>query len=176
MEQLTNYDIYKSFKNGYLMMFSFVLWIGRNGETINLCSYAKCLQMDCVCKSSSKDVDRDVYSNKHPRLTLKLWRGFYHDCYKDITKVSFILRLPPYRKQTFIVSIISFTLIFPLTWSFGCFSLLVLSGQDNYPHLIIAPNAGIAAYSSWLPTIVCQILLANDLMIMHAVILQFKAY
>ncbi|XP_022151279.1 zinc finger MYND domain-containing protein 15 isoform X2 [Momordica charantia] len=75
-------------------------------ETIDLCSYAKCLQMDCICK----DVDRDVYSNKRPRLTLKLWRGLYHDCYKDITK-------------------------------------------DYYPHLIIAPNAGIAAYPSWLPTI-----------------------
>lgn len=27
--------------------------------------------------------------------------------------------------------------------------------QDFSPHLVIAPNAGIAAYSSWLPTIVC---------------------
>ena len=26
--------------------------------------------------------------------------------------------------------------------------------QDSFPHLIIAPNAGIAAYTSWLPTIV----------------------
>ncbi|KAH7690798.1 HIT/MYND zinc finger-like protein [Dioscorea alata] len=25
--------------------------------------------------------------------------------------------------------------------------------QDSYPHLIVAPNAGVAAYSSWLPTI-----------------------
>ncbi|KAL4015884.1 zinc finger MYND domain-containing protein 15 isoform X1 [Cucumis melo var. makuwa] len=81
-----------------------------NGKTIHLCSFAKCLQMDCVCKSSCKDVDRNVYSNKYPRLVLKLQTGFYHDCYKDITK-------------------------------------------DCYPHLIIAPNAGIAAYSSWLPTI-----------------------
>ncbi|XP_042452424.1 zinc finger MYND domain-containing protein 15-like isoform X2 [Zingiber officinale] len=25
--------------------------------------------------------------------------------------------------------------------------------KDSYPHLIIAPNAGVAAYSSWLPTV-----------------------
>jgi len=27
--------------------------------------------------------------------------------------------------------------------------------QDSFPHLIIAPNAGVAAYSSWKETVVC---------------------
>lgn len=36
-----------------------------------------------------------------------------------------------------------------------CISLFLFFGQDSIPHLVIAPNAGIAAYSSWLPTIVC---------------------
>lgn len=32
---------------------------------------------------------------------------------------------------------------------------VLLYGQEFIPDLIIAPNAGIAAYKSWLPTIVC---------------------
>ncbi|KAI4314264.1 hypothetical protein L6164_027191 [Bauhinia variegata] len=43
-------------------------------------------------------------------VTSQLWRGFYHDRYRDIV-------------------------------------------QDSFPNMIIAPNAGIAAYSSWLPSI-----------------------
>ncbi|KAK3125006.1 hypothetical protein QOZ80_7BG0598710 [Eleusine coracana subsp. coracana] len=43
-------------------------------------------------------------------VTLRLWKGFYHERYSDIMK-------------------------------------------DSNPHLIFAPNAGVAAYSSWMPTI-----------------------
>lgn len=40
-------------------------------------------------------------------------------------------------------------------WYFSLI-LTMYCSQDLFPHLIIAPNAGIAAYPSWLPTIVCH--------------------
>ncbi|EXB82663.1 Zinc finger MYND domain-containing protein 15 [Morus notabilis] len=81
----------------------------RDGECITLCKYARCLSMDCVCKSS-ECVSWDVHTSKTSIITLNLRKGFYHDRYRDMAK-------------------------------------------DSFPHLIIAPNAGIAAYPSWLPTI-----------------------
>lgn len=36
----------------------------------------------------------------------------------------------------------------------GVVLTLLIHWQDYSPHLIIAPNAGVAAYMSWLPTIV----------------------
>ncbi|XP_062159992.1 uncharacterized protein LOC133867285 isoform X1 [Alnus glutinosa] len=82
----------------------------RDGERINLCNYAHCLETDCICKSLSENLSWDVQTRRTSKVTLQLRRGFYHDRYKDIAK-------------------------------------------DFSPHLVIAPNAGIAAYSSWLPTI-----------------------
>lgn len=82
----------------------------RDGERIELCNYAHCLDRDCICKSSSERVSWGVHTNETSAVTLQLRRGFYHERYTDIAK-------------------------------------------DSSPHLVIAPNAGIAAYSSWLPTI-----------------------
>ncbi|XP_044489312.1 zinc finger MYND domain-containing protein 15 isoform X2 [Mangifera indica] len=82
----------------------------RNGEIINLCSYAHCADADCICKSSSENFSSTTGMIKSSVVTLQLHKGFYHDCYGDIVK-------------------------------------------DSVPHLIIAPNAGIAAYSSWRLTI-----------------------
>ncbi|KAM5566666.1 zinc finger MYND domain-containing protein 15 [Rosa sericea] len=79
----------------------------RDGERIELCNYAHCLDRDCVCKSS---IESDVHTNETSAVTLQLRRGLYHERYTDIAK-------------------------------------------DSSPHIVIAPNAGIAAYSSWLPTI-----------------------
>ncbi|XP_030500046.2 uncharacterized protein LOC115715329 [Cannabis sativa] len=76
----------------------------RDGKSFTLRKYPRCISADCICKSTE-----DV-SWGEQTVSIKLRRGFYHDCYKDIVK-------------------------------------------DSFPHLIIAPNAGIAAYSSWLPTI-----------------------
>ncbi|XP_024024026.1 zinc finger MYND domain-containing protein 15 isoform X2 [Morus notabilis] len=84
----------------------------RDGECITLCKYARCLSMDCVCKSS-ECVSWDVHTSKTSIITLNLRKGFYHDRYRDMAK-------------------------------------------DSFPHLIIAPNAGIAAYPSWLPTILIK--------------------
>ncbi|KAJ0096116.1 hypothetical protein Patl1_16259 [Pistacia atlantica] len=82
----------------------------RNGEMINLCSYAHCADTDCICKSSSENFSSSTGMIKSSAVTLRLHKGFYHDRYGDIAK-------------------------------------------DSVPHLILAPNAGIAAYSSWLSTI-----------------------
>ncbi|XP_077216967.1 zinc ion binding protein isoform X2 [Tasmannia lanceolata] len=81
----------------------------REGERIKLYSYARCVDMGCACKSSSEK-NGGVSNGGNSAVTLQLWKGFYHDRYRDIVK-------------------------------------------DSVPHLIVASNAGIAAYSSWLPTI-----------------------
>ncbi|XP_062111784.1 uncharacterized protein LOC133823180 isoform X3 [Humulus lupulus] len=80
-----------------------------DGQSFTLRKYARCISTDCSCRST-EDVSWGLHTSKSATVSMKLRRGFYHDCYRDIVK-------------------------------------------DSSPHLIIAPNAGIAAYSSWLPTI-----------------------
>lgn len=82
----------------------------RDGERVDLYTYARCIETDCMCKSSSGNTCWDVCSGRTSAVTLRLHKGFYHERFQDIVK-------------------------------------------DSIPHLVIAPNAGIAAYSSWLPTI-----------------------
>ncbi|XP_042510199.1 zinc finger MYND domain-containing protein 15 isoform X2 [Macadamia integrifolia] len=82
----------------------------RDGERINLCSYARCMEMDCPCKSSTENASFGVSNGTNSAVTLQLHKGFYHERYREIV-------------------------------------------EDSFPHLIVAPNAGIAAYASWLPTI-----------------------
>ncbi|GJN07450.1 hypothetical protein PR202_ga25283 [Eleusine coracana subsp. coracana] len=77
----------------------------RDGEVISISRYANCSDESCCCKSSTGSEDLNCSA-----VTLKLWKGFYHERYSDIMK-------------------------------------------DSNPHLIFAPNAGVAAYPSWVPTI-----------------------
>ncbi|KAK1413776.1 hypothetical protein QVD17_35559 [Tagetes erecta] len=82
----------------------------RDGETIDLYSYAHCLDANCSCKTHKSEFSSHINHDKPPEITLRFHSGYYHDRYKDLTK-------------------------------------------KFLPELIIAPNAGIAAYKSWLPTI-----------------------
>ncbi|KAJ8637788.1 hypothetical protein MRB53_012055 [Persea americana] len=82
----------------------------RDGERINLCNYAHCLDLDCTCKSSSENRSWGVSNSNATKVTLWFRKGYYHDCFRDIVK-------------------------------------------DSFPDIIVASNAGIAAYSDWLPTI-----------------------
>ncbi|XVE75130.1 hypothetical protein DITRI_Ditri12bG0071600 [Diplodiscus trichospermus] len=82
----------------------------RDGEKIDLHSYAHCIEQDCNCKSKNENSSSLIGTCISSAVTLKLHRGYYHDRFIDISK-------------------------------------------DSLPHLIIASNAGVAAYSSWLPTI-----------------------
>ncbi|XWS34411.1 hypothetical protein CRYUN_Cryun21dG0036200 [Craigia yunnanensis] len=82
----------------------------RNGDKIDLYSYAHCIEKDCNCKYENENTSCGIGTPTSSRVTLQLHRGYYHDCFRYISK-------------------------------------------DSFPHLVIAPNAGIAAYSSWLPTI-----------------------
>ncbi|TVU39211.1 hypothetical protein EJB05_12619, partial [Eragrostis curvula] len=75
----------------------------RDGEVVSIPRYAHCSDESCCCKSGSEDLTSSP-------VTLKLWKGFYHERYRDIMK-------------------------------------------NSNPHLIFAPNAGVAAYPSWMPTI-----------------------
>ncbi|KEH27775.1 hypothetical protein MTR_5g036455 [Medicago truncatula] len=74
--------------------------IGEKGivREISMTAYPCYIEAKCVCKLATENV------RVTSALTLQLWRGFYHDRYKDIV-------------------------------------------EDSFPHLVIAPNAGIAAYS-----------------------------
>uniref|UniRef100_A0A6N2N397 MYND-type domain-containing protein n=1 Tax=Salix viminalis TaxID=40686 RepID=A0A6N2N397_SALVM len=82
----------------------------RDGEKISLCSYAHCLDADCMCNFSIENLSQIANTGKSTSVTLQLRSGFYHERYRDLA-------------------------------------------EDLCPHLVIAPNAGIAAYPSWLPTI-----------------------
>ncbi|XP_057507945.1 uncharacterized protein LOC130790896 isoform X1 [Actinidia eriantha] len=81
----------------------------RDSERIELYSYARCVETDCICKSSIENLSLNA-SGKSSVVRLRLHSGYYHDRYRDIAK-------------------------------------------DSLPHLVIAPNAGVAAFTSWLPTI-----------------------
>ncbi|KAI0529325.1 hypothetical protein KFK09_001872 [Dendrobium nobile] len=76
----------------------------RDGETIKIDTYLQCSDGSCSCKSSCKQ--RSCLPNSV--VTLKLYKGFYHEKYRYM---------------------------------------------DTQPQLVIAPNAGITAYPSWLPSI-----------------------
>ncbi|KAJ6719531.1 ZINC ION BINDING PROTEIN [Salix purpurea] len=82
----------------------------RDGEKISLCSYAHCLDADCICNFSSENLSQIANTGKSTSMTLQLRSGFYHERYRSLA-------------------------------------------EDLCPHLVISPNAGIAAYPSWLPTI-----------------------
>ncbi|TVU39210.1 hypothetical protein EJB05_12618, partial [Eragrostis curvula] len=84
----------------------------RDGEVVSIPRYAHCSDESCCCKSGSEDLTSSP-------VTLKLWKGFYHERYRDIMKV--------FLTVTFLL--------------------------NSNPHLIFAPNAGVAAYPSWMPTI-----------------------
>ncbi|KAK7307176.1 hypothetical protein VNO77_40005 [Canavalia gladiata] len=82
----------------------------RDGEKTCISKYPSCNEDECQCKLASENTILGTQTGTTSTLTLRLWRGFYHDRYRDIVK-------------------------------------------DSFPHLVIAPNGGIAAYSSWLPSI-----------------------
>ncbi|KAB2090935.1 hypothetical protein ERO13_A03G143500v2 [Gossypium hirsutum] len=81
----------------------------RDGDKIDLHSYAHCIEQDCDCRYKNENASCSI-GHASSAVTLQLHRGYYHDRFLDISK-------------------------------------------DSLPHLVIAPNAGVAAYASWLPTI-----------------------
>ncbi|MFQ6629841.1 hypothetical protein Gotur_007243 [Gossypium turneri] len=81
----------------------------RDGDKIDLHSYAHCIEQDCDCRYKNENTSCSI-GHTSSAVTLQLHRGYYHERFLDISK-------------------------------------------DSHPHLVIAPNAGIAAYASWLPTI-----------------------
>ncbi|MBA0828759.1 hypothetical protein Goarm_013397 [Gossypium armourianum] len=87
------------------LIFAFV----RDGDKIDLHSYAHCIEQDCDCRYKNGNTSCSI-GHTSSAVTLQLHRGYYHERFLDISK-------------------------------------------DSHPHLVIAPNAGIAAYASWLPTI-----------------------
>ncbi|XP_073059323.1 uncharacterized protein [Primulina eburnea] len=82
----------------------------RDGEKVDLYSYAECDLIDCQCKCPIEKDSKGLTSHNSQAITLQLHAGCYHDHFEELVK-------------------------------------------DSIPHIIIAPNAGIAAYMSWLPTL-----------------------
>ncbi|KAK2636363.1 hypothetical protein Ddye_031155 [Dipteronia dyeriana] len=58
----------------------------RDGEMINLCSYAHCTDADCIRKSSSENFDRSLDMVRSSAVTLQRHKRFYHDRCRDISK------------------------------------------------------------------------------------------
>lgn len=84
----------------HLKIISHLKWIllvlfekDRDGEMIELCNYAHCLDKDCTCKSTSETANGVVHTSKPSAVTLHLRSGFYHDRYRDMTKVGYFLSL-----------------------------------------------------------------------------------
>lgn len=197
------------------IFFVFFIFMNRDGEKIILCSYARCMDADCICNFSSENLSQIAITSKSTSVTLQLRSGLYHERYRDLAEVFFplvsenilsILMEDPvlwclcikhlmlnfetaldvietaFSRSLcclafFIISTLqsfSISFLFNITYTFitlfylhvlliiclkrWYFSLIltVYCSQDLSPHLIIAPNAGIAAYPSWLPTIVCH--------------------
>ncbi|KAI5078428.1 hypothetical protein GOP47_0006099 [Adiantum capillus-veneris] len=78
--------------------------ICRNFEELELIGLPQCSDGNCMCKLPSETEALKC------RVTFKLWKGFYHDVYKQVAEG------------------------FP-------------------PDIIFAPNAGVAAFPSWIPTL-----------------------
>jgi hypothetical protein len=60
----------------------------RDGEVVNISSYAHCTVQNCGCRSSMAPEDLNCGA-----VTLKLWKGLYHERYSDIVKVLAIILL-----------------------------------------------------------------------------------
>ncbi|KAH6770724.1 zinc ion binding protein [Perilla frutescens var. hirtella] len=82
----------------------------RDGEKIDLCTYAQCNDMGCGCQYSADGYQERIKTCHSSAITLRLHAGCYHNQYEELL-------------------------------------------QDSFPHIVIAPNAGVAAYTSWLPTL-----------------------
>lgn len=71
-----------------VLILLFLLLMNRDGEKIDLCNYAHCSDSDCICKSSSEKFSWSACTVRSSSVTLQLHRGFYHERYRDIAKVS----------------------------------------------------------------------------------------
>lgn len=130
--------------------------MNRDGEKISLCRYSPCTEKECECKYPSKTPN----PGNESAVSLQLYRGFYHDRYSDITKVNFLL---VYDRNSNLLNCSH--MLYLISLALNCWihrNVLIsdwkscLQEQDSPPpHIVIAPNAGIAAYPTWLPTIVC---------------------
>lgn len=110
----------------------------RNGERIELRDYAHCTETNCQCNCSTESFGPTSLSSGSSAIKLKLHAGYYHDCYENIIKV--------------IQTAFAFARTFPY-YGWVLLKCCILC-QGSPPNLIIAPNAGVAAYRSWVPTIV----------------------
>ena len=73
------------------IFFVFFIFMNRDGEKIILCSYARCLDADCICNFSSENLSQIAITSKSTSVTLQLRSGLYHERYRDLAEVFFPL-------------------------------------------------------------------------------------
>ena len=100
------------------IFFVFSILMNRDGEKISLCSYAHCLDADCICNFSSETLSQIANTGKSTSVTLQLRSGFYHERYRDLAEVFF----PLVSKHIFI----SILMEDPLLWCL-CLKHLMLN-------------------------------------------------
>lgn len=76
------------------MIDSRMIPIDRDGEVVNISRYPCCSDESCCCKSSIGSEDLSGTA-----VTLKLWKGLYHERYVDIMKV--LCTITPITKNEF---------------------------------------------------------------------------
>lgn len=62
--------------------------VNRDGERIGISQYAHCNEDECACQLSGENVILGKQTDITSAVTLQLWRGFYHDRYRDMVEVS----------------------------------------------------------------------------------------
>lgn len=92
----------------------FALLVNRDGEMISLSKYSPCTEEECECNYSSEISGNE--SACSPAVSLQLHRGFYHDRYTDITKVSLSTRLGENSNLQYCSQI-----SYPFYWTFELF-------------------------------------------------------
>lgn len=71
-----------------LNIWPFFIPVNRDGEQISIPKYPCCNEAKCVCRLETENKTLATQTGSTSALTLRLWRGFYHDRYRDIVKVS----------------------------------------------------------------------------------------
>lgn len=71
----------------------------RDGEVVNISSYPNCSGESCHCRSSIASENLNC-----SEVTLKIWKGLYHERYGDIVKVLSTVTLDLFKNVKFPVS------------------------------------------------------------------------
>lgn len=96
--------------------FLFALLVNRDGEMISLSRYSPCMEEECECNYSSGIPNPGKESAWSSAVSLQFHRGFYHDRYSDVTKVSLSTHLGENSNLQYCSQ-----MSYPFYWTVNCF-------------------------------------------------------